>query len=226
MQAGKLAERLASVAQRQSNGFVNRRLWVQIPPLAFFIICDVAPMSSSIVDSNLGQLKEYIARHYDELHAIALQEAARERPDNSLQASAIINEVVIKLLEAEATPQFNDSNHFLATCRLMMKRKYIDVARARAGQAHGGNMNRHRLHENIEDSPEQCAILELYSEELEKLQAVNPKYSNVIVLRAMGYTWEEIAAKLNISRTEAYNLYLFTKAWLLSEVKKNESNEN
>lgn len=183
-------------------------------------------MSSSIIDSQLGQLKEYIVKHYDELHAIAMQEAAKERPDNSLQASAIINEVVIKLMQAEETPEFNNSNHFLATCRLMMKRRYIDAARARHGDVHGGNMTRHPLHDQMEESHERNAVLELYREELEQLRAENSQYTEVIVLRAMGFTMEEIAAKLNICRTEAYNLYYFAKAWLLAAVKTDENEEN
>ncbi|MFO0814342.1 MAG: ECF-type sigma factor [Gemmatales bacterium] len=179
-------------------------------------------MDSSPGESNESRIKRFIVEHYEDLHDIAMQEAARERPDNSLQASAVINEVVVKLMGNGDPVCFQDAKHFLATARLMMRHLYIDKGRREQAEIHGGELIRKPLNEHVPDNGTPKAFLQLIHEELEHLRKQSPQNAQVIELRAMGFSMEEIAKLLDVSRTEAYNLYYFAKAWILTALKKEE----
>ena len=165
--------------------------------------------------SSHNEIRRYLVKHFDDLHEIAAKKAARESPDNSLQASALVNEVVVKLLKSKDPVQVNDSDHFLAIATKMMNHVLIDKARHDNAACVGGNLNRQHLDSNIAGQPGKAFELLIIQEEMELLTKTEPLSSEVVRHRCLGYSLDEIAEKLNISRSSAYSEWNFGRAWLL-----------
>lgn len=172
-------------------------------------------MNHSDDSSSHNEIRRYIVEHFDELHEIASKKAARESPDNSLQASALVNEVVVKLLKSKDPVHLNDSDHFLAIATRMMNHLLVDKARHDNAACVGGNMNRQHLDSNLAGQPATALELLIIQEEMELLTKTDSMAAEVVRQRCLGYSLDEIAEKLNMSRTSAYNEWNFGRAWLL-----------
>ena len=166
-----------------------------------------------------SSIKRFLLEHYDELHGMAQRHMAAEAAGNSLQATALMNEAVCQMLDPARKLAINDDRHFLATAQLMMKHILIDRARRHQAQKAGGQMQRKDLHENQADrQPQQVEVL-ILQEELNLLAQHDPMASKVIQKRCEGYSTEEAAEILGISRTAAYELWNIGRAWLLQKFK-------
>jgi RNA polymerase sigma factor (TIGR02999 family) len=172
-------------------------------------------MSHSDDSSSHNEIRRYLVENLDDLHDIAARKAARESPDNSLQASALLNEVVIKLLKSKEPVQVNDKAHFLAIATRMMNHILIDKARQGGAACAGGHMNRKTLDSNVAGQPATAFELMIIQEEMDLLTRDYPLSSEVVRLRCLGHSIENAATMLNISRTAAYQEWNFGRAWLL-----------
>lgn len=165
--------------------------------------------------SSHNEIRRYLVENFDELHEIAVKKAARESPDNSLQASALVNEVVIKLLKSKDPVQVNDNDHFIAIATKMMAHVLIDKARHDNAACAGGQMNRQHLDSHVAGQPATAFELLIIQEEMELLTKDYPLAAEVVRLRCQGHSIEEAATTLDISRSAAYQEWNFGRAWLL-----------
>jgi RNA polymerase sigma factor (TIGR02999 family) len=165
--------------------------------------------------SSHNEIRRYLVENFEELHEIATKKAARESPDNSLQASALVNEIVVRLLKSKDPLQVNDSDHFLAIATKMMNHVLIDKARHHNAACSGGQMSRQTLDSNVAGQPGTSFELLIIQEEMELLTKDYPLAAEVVRLRCQGHSIEDAAALLNISRTAAYQEWNFGRAWLL-----------
>ncbi|HQR08812.1 MAG TPA: ECF-type sigma factor [Gemmatales bacterium] len=173
-----------------------------------------------------SHINGYLVEHYDEIHAIAVRQMAKENADNSMQATALANEVACKMLDPAGNVQFKDSKHFLATARVMMQHILVDRARRRNSIKHGGQLNRQELQEDQAGSdPYQMELL-ILQEELQLLAEKDPLAGQIIQKRCEGYTIEEVAATLKISRSHAYHLWNFVRAWLMQKFQTDVSQKD
>jgi RNA polymerase sigma factor (TIGR02999 family) len=154
---------------------------------------------------------------YDELHRAAHSYMAREAPDNTLQTTALVNEVYLRLTGSR-TVNWNDRSHFFAVCATVMRRILTDFARARKSQKRGGSAQHVSLDDVLVSSAPRIDLLEL-DEALNGLAAVNERQARVIELRFFGgLSVDETAEVLEVSPETVHRDWRLAKEWLLNEL--------
>jgi RNA polymerase sigma factor (TIGR02999 family) len=155
---------------------------------------------------------------YQELHIRARRYMAHERSGHTLQTTALINEVYLRLVDL---PQRNWENraHFLAACAQLMRRILVDFARSRNYQKRGGGARHQPFEEALtlcNDSPTQIIAVE---DALKSLASIDDRKSRVVELRFFGgLNVEETAEVLQISAETVMRDWKMAKAWLLKEI--------
>ena len=157
---------------------------------------------------------------YEELHRRARHYVARERPGHTIQTTALINEVYLRLVDFRGVT-WQDRAHFLAVCARMMRRILTDFARARHFQKRGGSAQQISFDEQVVVSAEPSADLVALNAALNGLAGVDERKCQVVELRFFGgLTVEEIAAVLKVSPVTVKRDWKVAKAWLLRELSR------
>jgi len=155
----------------------------------------------------------------DELRRIARRCMRGERADHSLQATALVNEAYMRLVDAQRV-QWQDRSHFLAMSARLMRRILVDHARARLYQKRGGGAKRVTLIEGLGGSDERPHDLVALDEALEALARVNERKAQVVELRFFGgLTVDETGHVLGVSTDTVLRDWQLAKAWLLRELR-------
>jgi RNA polymerase sigma-70 factor (ECF subfamily) len=153
-----------------------------------------------------------------ELHRIARRCMRGERPEHTLQATALVNEAYLRLVDTRRV-QWRDRAHFLAMSARLMRRVLVDYARARGYQKRGGKAVRVTLVEVAAGTDERGHDLLALDDALAGLNAIAPRKVAVIELRFFGgLSVEETAAVLDISTDTVSRDWKFAKAWLMREL--------
>ena len=160
---------------------------------------------------------------YVELRRVARRFMARERSGHTLQATALVNEVYVRLVEVKNV-SWQDRAHFFAVCARMMRRILTDFARAKHYQKRGGGAPRTSLHEGLVAGQERSKDLLAVDDALTALETLQPRKSQVVELRFFGgLSVEETAAVLKISPETVMRDWKFAKAWLARELRRGNS---
>ncbi|MEX0614081.1 MAG: ECF-type sigma factor [Pirellulales bacterium] len=155
---------------------------------------------------------------YDELRRLAAAKLANEKPGQTLQATALVHEAYIRLVDVENVPRWDGRRHFFAAAAECMRRILIDNARRRETQKRGGGWQRQEL--EVVTAPEPDDDLLALDEALKKLAAKDPLKAKLVELRYFaGLTGEEAAEVLSISPTTADRHWAYARAWLQAEVR-------
>ena len=153
---------------------------------------------------------------YDELRRIAARYISRERPGQTLQATALVNEAYVRLA-AERPREFANRTHFLAIAALSMRQILVQRARARKAAKRGGAPHRITLDDrNIDQAhlPADVDVLAL-DEALLKLATLDPEQARIVELRYFaGLTVEETADVLGSSPATVKRHWAMARAWL------------
>lgn len=145
---------------------------------------------------------------------------ASERQGHSLQASALVNEAYLRLVNAQAVP-WRDRNHFMAVAARAMRRILVDHARARGYQKRGGDLARITFDEGLFVTTETREDLVALDEALNELTTFDERKSRVIELRFFaGLSVEETAAVLQVSPDTVMRDWRLAKAWLSRELRR------
>jgi RNA polymerase sigma factor (TIGR02999 family) len=156
---------------------------------------------------------------HDELHRIARLCLAKERADQSLQATALVNEAYIRLIQARGV-NWQNRAHFLALAARLMRRILVDFARGRLYQKRGGGAVRVTLVDNLALSSEPGRDLVALDDALEALATVDERKSRVIEMRFFGgLSVKETAEALHVSPETVMRDWKFARAWLLRELR-------
>jgi RNA polymerase sigma factor (TIGR02999 family) len=143
---------------------------------------------------------------------------ARERHGHTLQATALVNEAYLRLIDVRAI-SWQNRGHFLAMSARMMRRILVDWARARGKGKRGGGVERVPLEEAMLVTNDSGHGLAELDQALNALEAVHPRKSHVVEMRFFGgMTIEETALALDISVETANRDWRFAKLWLLREL--------
>jgi RNA polymerase sigma factor (TIGR02999 family) len=160
-----------------------------------------------------------------ELHRLAHYCMARENPGHTLQTTALVNEVYLRLVDVKAV-SWQDRAHFFAISARMMRRVLTDFARSRNYQKRGGGAMQISLDEGLVVTPEKDADILALDEALSRFAEVYPRQSQVVELRFFGgLEVEETAEALKISTVTVKRDWRFAKSWLLRAMsgEKNEA---
>lgn len=153
---------------------------------------------------------------YHELHRLASAYMRRERPDHTLQPTALINEAYLRLAKEDIDWQNRD--HFIGVAANVMRRVLVDCARAHRAQIRGGNLQRVEFEEALAVSPERADEVLAVDQALNRLSALNPRQARVVELRYFaGLSIEQIAGVLSIAPRSVKRDWALARIWLFKE---------
>ena len=157
---------------------------------------------------------------HDELRRLARAHMRRERPGQTIQATALVNEAYLRLIEVKQV-RWQDRAHFLAMASRVMRRILVDAARAKGYQKRGGGAAKVTLDEALVVSPEPGQDLVALDDALKALEAFDPRKSQVVEMRFFGgLSVEETAEALHVSVDTVMRDWKLAKAWLLRELRR------
>ena len=156
---------------------------------------------------------------YDELRRLAAQRLAAERPGQTLQATALVHEAYLRLVEGAQPPNWDGRAHFFAAAAEAMRRILIDRARRNRRPKHGGDRQRIDLDDAAPVSPPLDIDLLALDDALTKLAAEEPVKAELVKLRYFaGMTIPEAAGVLGISHATAERYWTYARVWLFCEM--------
>jgi len=155
---------------------------------------------------------------YQELKVIARAYMRRERADHTLQPTALVNEVYLRLFDGQPF-RWENRRHLFRTVTRVMRRVLVDAARKHRAERRGGDQEKVPLDDRIGGIAIDPDELVAMSEALERLAALNPRQAEVVDLHSFaGLTEEETAGVLGVSLKTVKNDWRFAKAWLKTEL--------
>lgn len=168
----------------------------------------------------------FVSRVYDELRHLAAHHLANERPGQTLEATALVNEAWLKLAQ-EDNRLFNDPHHFYCAAATAMRRILIDNARRKRTPKHGGDLHRTTLSDFVPAELMPSDELIALDEAMAQLAEVSADAVRLIELRFFaGFKHQESAKIMNLTRGEADSLWAYARSWLFDAVNKNLSAMN
>jgi len=179
-------------------------------------VTSVAQILNSIDKGDPRAAGELLPLVYTELRRLAAQRLAQEAPGQTLEATALVHEAYLRLVDVAQAPQWNSRGHFFAAAAEAMRRILIDRARRKRRPKHGGDRKRIDLDEalSVVDPREDLLALD---EALGQLALQEPAKAELVKLRYFaGLSLEEAAACLNISPATAKRYWSVARAWLFS----------
>jgi RNA polymerase sigma factor (TIGR02999 family) len=177
---------------------------------------DVTTLLAAWQDGDDGAFERLGPYLYDELHRIAEAYMRRERPDNTLQATALVSEAYLRL--ADGNLSFNNRSHFFALAGRMMRRILVDHARKSHAAKRGGEAKKITFDEEDVGDLSDTVLLE-FDQALEKLAAFDARMAKAIECRFFGgMSYEEAAEALGVSVSTLYEEIRLAKAWIKREL--------
>ena len=180
---------------------------------------EVTRILSAIEQGDPRAAEKLLPLIYDELRRLAAQRMAQESPGNTLQATALVHEAYLRLVEGSPTQQWNSRGHFFAAAAEAMRRILIERARHKQSLKAGGDLRR----QDVNDIEPAIAgpdfdILAL-NEALEKLEVEDHRRAELVKLRFFaGLTIDQAAQALGISTGTAENDWAYARCWLRVEM--------
>jgi RNA polymerase sigma factor (TIGR02999 family) len=165
-------------------------------------------------------LEQLIPLVHEELRRVARRHMAHERAGHTLQATALVNEAYVRLIDIKQV-NWQDRAHFFAMSSRLMRRILVDFARSKAYQKRGGGAQKVSLDEALIVSTEPAQDLLALDEALTALAAFDARKAQVVEMRFFGgLSVEETAEALNVSVDTVMRDWKLAKAWLLRELKE------
>jgi RNA polymerase sigma factor (TIGR02999 family) len=181
----------------------------------------VARILSAIEQGDPQASEQLLPLVYEELRRLAAQQLAREKPGQTLQATALVHEAYLRLVDGEEVQKWDSRGHFFAAAATAMRRILVERARYREGVKHGGALE--RRHVDLDTLPGESPdadILALH-EALQALADHDATKAKLVELRFFaGLTLVEAAAALGISASTADRSWKYARAWLYTEMDK------
>ena len=163
--------------------------------------------------------EELLPLVYDELRALATQRMAREAPGQTLQATALVHEAYLRLVNTEQEQQWNSRGHFFAAAAEAMRRILVERARSKRSLKAGGGYRRQEMLDIEAPGMEPPIDLLALDEALQKLESQDRRKAELVKLRFFaGLTINEAAQALGISSSTADNDWAYARCWLRLEI--------
>jgi RNA polymerase sigma factor (TIGR02999 family) len=180
---------------------------------------DVTSILSAIEQGDPNAADQLLPLVYDELRTLAAQKLAQEKPGQTLQATALVHEAYLRLVDTEKAQHWNSRGHFFAAAAEAMRRILVESARRKLRLRHGGDLQRQDLDAVEPPSLQTPDELVAVSEALDRLAQANAQAAELVKLRFFaGLTNEQAAAALGVSPRKATQVWAYARAWLLESL--------
>jgi RNA polymerase sigma factor (TIGR02999 family) len=182
---------------------------------------DVTRLLSAVEQGDPSAAEALLPLVYDELRRLAAQQISQERPSQTLNATALVHEAYLRLVDVDGADHWNSRRHFIAAAAQAMRRILVERARARGSLKRGGGRDRVVLDDLAVVSSEPPDELLALDEALTRLAAVEPQAAELVNFRYFaGQTMSASAELLGLSLRSTHRLWAYAKAWLLQELKR------
>lgn len=186
---------------------------------------EITRLLQRATDGDRSAFDDLLPVVYDELRLMAQRHLSRERSDHTLQSTALVHEVYLKLVDQRRT-QWKNRAQFFAIAAQAMRRILVNHAKSVGRLKRGGDAVRVPLEEGVAVAPETDVDLVALDEAMAKLEAIDPRKSRLVELRFFaGMTNEEAAEVLEVAPATVKRDWAFTKAWLMRELRVGPSTE-
>ncbi len=181
---------------------------------------DVTQILSQIESGDSSAADKLLPLVYDELRKLAGAKMVMEKPGQTLQATALVHDAYIRLVDVEKAQHWNSRGHFFAAAAEAMRRILVERARQKKSLKQGGQWQKLDLQlDGICDTSEREDLLAIDAA-LNKLSVQNPAAAKLVVMRYFsGLSAEESAAALGVSTRTAQRYWIYAKAWLIEELR-------
>jgi RNA polymerase sigma factor (TIGR02999 family) len=181
---------------------------------------EVTRILSAIEHGDVRAAEHLLPLVYNELRKLAAQRLAREKPGQTLQATALVHEAYVRLVEVDESNHWDSRGHFFAAAAEAMRRILVDQARRKRRPKHGGDRRRIDFDDALSVCPEaNDDVLEI-DEALERLAREEPKKAELVKLHFFaGLPLEQAGAMLGISERTAKRHWAYARAWLYAAVR-------
>jgi RNA polymerase sigma factor (TIGR02999 family) len=179
----------------------------------------VTQILASIEQGDPHAAEQLLPLVYDELRKLAALRMSEERSGQTLQATALVHEAYVRLVDTDRAQHWSSRGHFLAAAAEAMRRILVENARRKRSLKRGGNCSRVNLDESVVYSEEPADSLLAVSDALDKLAAEDPRKAELVKLRFFGgLSVQEAADVLGVSRATADRDWAYAKVWLYCEI--------
>jgi RNA polymerase sigma factor (TIGR02999 family) len=176
---------------------------------------DVTRILSAIEQGDPHAAGQLLPLVYDELRSLAAEKMARERPNQTLQATALVHEAYVRLVDVNRFQHWNSRGHFFAAAAEAMRRILVENARRKRSLKRGGAGRRVDLEDAVTYAAVPADDLLSLNEALDRLALEDPKKAELVKLRYFtGLSVQDAADVLGISRATADRYWAYAKVWL------------
>ena len=180
---------------------------------------DVTRLLEAVKQGDRQAAADLLPIVYDELRQLAAARLAGEKPGQTLQATALVHEAYVRLVDVDQPQLWNGRGHFFAAAAEAMRRILVESARRKQCLRHGGALQRHDVDAidlTAARTPDELVAL---SEALDRLAAANAQAAELVKLRFFaGLSNAEAAASLGVSSRKATQIWAYARAWLLESL--------
>src|SRR5262249_38260024 len=175
---------------------------------------------SAIEQGGASAAEQLLPLVYDELRKLAAQKLAQEKPGQTLQATALVHEAYLRLVDTEKVPRWDHRGHFFAAAAEAMRRSLVESARSKQRLRRGAGAARLELHESLAiDADRSRELIEIH-EALTELERHDAQAAALVKLRFFaGLEHQEAAEILGTRRRPADRLWLLARTWLYRTLK-------
>ena len=180
---------------------------------------DITRILSAIDQGDPHAAEQLLPLVYDELRKLAVARMSQEKPDQTLQATALVHEAYIRLVDTEEAQHWNSRGHFFAAAAEAMRRILVDNARRKQRPICGGDRRRVDLDESCSLVDQPLDEVLAVNDALDKLARESPDKAELVKRRYFaGMSLEEAAESLGISRATAARYWSYAKVFLYCEL--------
>jgi RNA polymerase sigma factor (TIGR02999 family) len=181
---------------------------------------EVANVLSAIEGGDPSAADRLLPLVYEELRALAAVLLTQEKPGQSLQATALVHEAYVRLVDVDNSQHWNSRGHFFAAAAEAMRRILVDQARRRHAAKRGGQVAREELDDSRIAAPQSDEELLEVSDVLDLFATIDPVAANLVKLRFFaGLNMTEAAEVLGMSVRSAQQLWAYARSWLHNKIR-------
>ena len=192
---------------------------VHLPEL--LAMSDVTRILSQINDGDPSAAEQLLPLVYDELRKLAAAKMAHEKPGKTLQATALVHEAYVRLVDRPESTQWEGRSHFFVAAAEAMRRILVEASRRRRSLKRGGDWVRQELVSEPTSTSECDERIVAVDEALENLGKIDPQAAELVKLRFFaGFTGREAADILGVPPRTADRIWAFARSWLFHALRE------